>query len=228
MPGSRLLLPLAGALVATAMLLAPAAPAKRIAAVPKTTITVLAGKPSELAFKLSKLSNIKAGTVVFKVKNDGVAFHTFKICTSPAKSDARNACVGKVTPVLKHGKSATLTVVLKKKGLYEYLCSVAGHAAAGMKGLIGVGVTVSSSALAPKSAASQPTSAKSSSTSSPTSSVSSSSSTPSASPAPAPAPAPAGGGAASECPPGQTIAANGPGDQDDDDTGAVSDGDGCI
>ena len=39
-----------------------------------------------------------------------------------------------VTP----GNKATLTVNLTKAGKYEYLCTVSGHAAAGMKGLITV------------------------------------------------------------------------------------------
>jgi len=33
-------------------------------------------------------------------------------------------------------------VKLTKSGKYEYLCAVPGHAAAGMKGLIGIGVAV--------------------------------------------------------------------------------------
>jgi uncharacterized cupredoxin-like copper-binding protein len=36
------------------------------------------------------------------------------------------------------GKSATLTVTLKKKGRYEYLCTAPGHAAGGMKGILTV------------------------------------------------------------------------------------------
>jgi uncharacterized cupredoxin-like copper-binding protein len=107
-----------------------------------TTIVVTAGKPSELAFKLSKFSNIPAGTVTFKVTNEGIAFHSFKLCTTPVTGAAKNSCVGKETKLLKHGQSATLTVKLTKSGKYEYLCAVAGHAAAGMKGLIGIGVAV--------------------------------------------------------------------------------------
>ena len=39
-----------------------------------------------------------------------------------------------VTP----GTKATLTVSLTKPGKYEYLCTVPGHAAAGMNGIITV------------------------------------------------------------------------------------------
>jgi hypothetical protein len=50
--------------------------------------------------------------------------------------------VGKVTKLLKPGQSASFTVTVKKAGKYEFLCSVPGHAAGGMKGLIGFGVAV--------------------------------------------------------------------------------------
>src|SRR5215471_4970741 len=98
------------------------------AAAKVTVVTVTAGKPSELAFKLSKFSALPAGAV------------TFKVCTTPVATSAKNACVGKVTKMLKAGQSATLAVVLTKKGKYEYLCTVPGHAGAGMKGLLGIGV----------------------------------------------------------------------------------------
>src|SRR5471032_1246602 len=114
----------------------------RATAATATVITVTAGKPVELGFKLSKFSNIPAGTVTFKVTNEGLAFHSFKLCTTPVATAAKNTCTGVVTKLLKHGQSATLTVKLTKSGKYEYLCAVSGHAAAGMKGLIGIGVAV--------------------------------------------------------------------------------------
>jgi uncharacterized cupredoxin-like copper-binding protein len=112
-----------------------------------TVVTVVAGKPGELAFKLSKTSSVPAGKVIFKVTNLGAAYHNFKLCTIPVPTalGTKNACFGKGTPVLKHGKSATLTLVLTTAGKYEFLCSVVGHAAAGMKGLLGIGVAVTSS-----------------------------------------------------------------------------------
>jgi len=95
-----------------------------------TTITVTAGKPSELAFKLSKTSMVPAGTITFKVTNQGVAFHNFRICSKAVATatDAKNACSGKTTPILKHGQSATLTLTISKTGKYEFLCTVSGHA----------------------------------------------------------------------------------------------------
>ncbi len=105
-------------------------------------ITVVAGKPGELAFQLSKSTKLKVGTYIFKVTNKGLGFHTFKFCLAPVKTAAKNSCVGKVTKTLKPGQSASFTVTIKKAGKYEYLCSVPGHAAAGMKGLMGFGVAV--------------------------------------------------------------------------------------
>jgi uncharacterized cupredoxin-like copper-binding protein len=89
-----------------------------------TRVTVIAGKPSELRFKLSKRT-VHSGTVIFKVVDQGGLSHDFKIH-------------GKKTKLLSPGKSATLRVVFKKAGRYAYLCTVPGHAAAGMKGVLRV------------------------------------------------------------------------------------------
>jgi len=72
-----------------------------------------------------RVSSIKAGQTRFVVRNAGKLRHDFKIG-------------GKKTPVLARGKSATLNVSLGK-GRKAYLCTVAGHAAAGMKGTLRVG-----------------------------------------------------------------------------------------
>ena len=55
------------------------------------------------------------------VKNVGKIGHNFKIN-------------GKVTPMIKPGKKATLVVTFTKAGKLPYLCTIPGHAAAGMKG----------------------------------------------------------------------------------------------
>jgi len=86
------------------------------------TVSVTAGKPSE--FKFTIPSSVKAGKVTFKVKNAGKVPHDFSIA-------------GKKTPLLKPGASASLTVTLKK-GKAAYLCTVPGHAQAGMKGTLTV------------------------------------------------------------------------------------------
>ena len=64
----------------------------------------------------------KRGVVVFKVTNTGTIQHDFKI-------------KGRKTRLLSHGQSATLRVTFLRKGHYPYQCTVAGHAAAGMKGV---------------------------------------------------------------------------------------------
>ena len=87
-----------------------------------TTVAVTAGKPSELKFTLSKKTILK-GTGIFKVTNKGELGHNFKIG-------------GKKTVVLGAGKTATLRVTFLKAGKYAYLCTVPGHAAAGMKGVL--------------------------------------------------------------------------------------------
>jgi uncharacterized cupredoxin-like copper-binding protein len=102
---------------------APASGTPQRAAV-TTKVTVAA---SEFKFKLSR-KTVPVGVVVFLVVNKGKIKHDFEIH-------------GKKTPLIKPGKSATLKVVFSKKGRYSYLCTVPGHARAGMKGVLGVGVS---------------------------------------------------------------------------------------
>lgn len=85
-----------------------------------TAVTVTA---TEFHFKLSKTS-VPHGSVTFTLVNKGKLAHDFKIG-------------GKKTALVKPGKSAKLTVTLKA-GKAAYLCTVAGHAAAGMKGKLTV------------------------------------------------------------------------------------------
>jgi nitrite reductase (NO-forming) len=95
--------------------------AKTQASVQTVTVTM-----TEFKFKLSK-TKVNTGTVVFTVVNKGKIAHDFKIN-------------GKKTPSIKPGHKATLKVVFKKKGTYAYVCTLPGHASAGMKGRLGVGV----------------------------------------------------------------------------------------
>jgi uncharacterized cupredoxin-like copper-binding protein len=92
-----------------------AAPAKQSAA---TTITVTA---TEFKFALSKATVKRGTTVTFKLVNKGKLPHDFKIA-------------GKKTPTVAGGKTATLKVTFAKAGKFPYLCTVPGHASAGMKG----------------------------------------------------------------------------------------------
>jgi uncharacterized cupredoxin-like copper-binding protein len=99
-----------------------------------TVVTVTAGKPTEFGFKLST-KTVKAGVVTFKVTNGGAIPHDFKICPTAGTADT---CKGKGTTLLSGGASKTFSYTFTKKGSFEYLCSVPGHAAAGMKGQIKV------------------------------------------------------------------------------------------
>ena len=109
------------------------------AGVRATVVTVTAGKPTEFGFKLST-STIRSGTVTFRVTNEGALPHDFKVCANSAGGTA-NACAGKTTTLINPGSSATLNVTFSKSGRYEYLCTVSGHAAAGMKGNLTVTLT---------------------------------------------------------------------------------------
>lgn len=88
-----------------------------------TTVAVTLGKPSEFKITVSK-KTIGKGVTTFKVTNKGALSHDFKIS-------------GRKTRMLSTGKSATLRTILKK-GKYAFLCTVPGHAAAGMKGTLTV------------------------------------------------------------------------------------------
>ena len=80
------------------------------------TVTVTA---TEFRFTLSQAS-VPHGTVVFKVENSGKLAHDFSIG-------------GKTSSLVAPNKSTTLTVTLDA-GKSLYICTVPGHASAGMKG----------------------------------------------------------------------------------------------
>ena len=112
--------------VATAVLGPPA-----LAGVRQTSAAQAAGEASLLArvnvtasefkFVLSAKS-ARRGLVSFNVKNVGKLGHDFQIN-------------GRKTRVLSPGQSTTLRVTFLRKGHYPYICTVPGHAAAGMKGV---------------------------------------------------------------------------------------------
>jgi uncharacterized cupredoxin-like copper-binding protein len=129
---ARVLLPALAALVLVAVPAAAQAKPVRAAA----AITVTAGKPSEFSFKLSA-KTVKHGAVTFTITNGGNVPHDFKIC-SKATTTKADTCAGKGTALITPGTSKKLTFTFAKAGSYEYLCTVAGHAIAGMKGLIKV------------------------------------------------------------------------------------------
>ena len=123
----------AAALASLAVLPAMGATAGHAALVQNVTVTVT--KATEFKFKLSKVA-LKKGIVAFKVTNGGNLPHDFKVCSSNKGTITANTCTGRSTPLVSPGQSNTLRVTFLRSGTYEYLCSVPGHAAGGMKGLI--------------------------------------------------------------------------------------------
>lgn len=87
-----------------------------------TRVTAIAGKPTEMRFSLSRRV-VPKSTVVFRVVNKGTIIHDFKIA-------------GKKTRIVQPGGSVALKVSFVKARRYPYLCTVPGHAAAGMKGVL--------------------------------------------------------------------------------------------
>lgn len=110
------------AVVALGVGLAAASPAA--VATPSAKTTVVNVSMFEMGFKLSKRT-VPRGTVVFRVANNGHAEHDFRI-------------TGKGSPVLQAGERATLRVVFKKRGKFTFICTVEGHALAGMIGKLSV------------------------------------------------------------------------------------------
>jgi cytochrome c6 len=116
---------LAVAGVAAGAVLSPSGGAASASVAAKSTkVTVTA---TEFKFKLSK-TKLPIGTVIFTVVNKGQVAHDFKIA-------------GKKTPKIAPGKSTKLTVKFKKSGKFAYICTLPGHASAGMKGKLAVGKT---------------------------------------------------------------------------------------
>jgi uncharacterized cupredoxin-like copper-binding protein len=107
--------------VALAALVVAAPVAARTSAATATTVTVTM---KEFKFILSK-SKVPHGKVTFKLVNKGNVAHDFKIA-------------GKKSPMVQPKKTKTFVVTLSKKGKIAYVCTVPGHAAAGMKGKLTV------------------------------------------------------------------------------------------
>jgi uncharacterized cupredoxin-like copper-binding protein len=120
----QLVLPAVVAVAIAALAVVPlgSAHADKSAAATAPTIQVNGG---EFFFKLSTKTLAKPGKVTFVFKNVGHVLHDFSI-------------TGKKTPLIQPGKTATLAITFKKKGKFPYLCTVPGHAQAGMKGVFTV------------------------------------------------------------------------------------------
>jgi len=113
------------ALVATAMLaLRPAAARPAADASAITTATQVTVVMKEFRFILSTRS-VRTGAVTFRLVNRGHLAHDFKIA-------------GKKSALVAPGKRGLLRVVFRRPGTYPYVCTVPGHAQAGMKGVLKV------------------------------------------------------------------------------------------
>jgi hypothetical protein len=207
LPRSSLRFPLA--LAALAGVAVPAAlEARTLSSV--ATISVTAGVPRELAFKVSP-SRITSSTAVFKVTNKGKLPHSFKICTKPSATDKANSCTGVATKMLAPGATATLTTKLSSSGTYEYLSGSASQAASGMKGLVTVTLSGGSTSGGSGTTTTTPSSSGSGAKGSTGGVVNGQATDPS-------------------CAPGTLVPVGpGAGDQDDDNEGGFpTDGDGCL
>lgn len=110
--------------LALGVALAALVAAAPVAAGPSTsTATTVTVTMKEFKYVLSK-TKVPHGVVTFKLVNKGKLRHDFKIA-------------GKKSLMIKPGKTGKLVVTLKK-GKLPYVCTVAGHAAAGMKGKLTV------------------------------------------------------------------------------------------
>jgi uncharacterized cupredoxin-like copper-binding protein len=77
----------------------------------------------EFKFAVTPKTVKKNVPVAFALTNSGTTGHDFKIG-------------GKKSLLVSAGKKGTLKVTFKKAGRYSYLCTLPGHAAAGMKGVL--------------------------------------------------------------------------------------------
>jgi len=112
---------LAAAPLAVALVAAGPAVSSRASSAAPTEVKVVM---TDYAFALSK-QRLMHGKVVFRVVNAGEVIHDFKIA-------------GKKTPIFTKGQSGVLSVAFKKPGRYPFVCTVPGHIAAGMKGVLTV------------------------------------------------------------------------------------------
>ena len=109
------------AVLLTLVLVAVLAVGPATARVQATTVNVTM---TDLRFALSK-KTVPRGVINFKLRNRGALPHDFRIA-------------GKKSKLVRRGQTATLRVTIRKAGKYRYVCTVPGHAAAGMRGVLTV------------------------------------------------------------------------------------------
>ena len=74
---------------------------------------------TEMKFRFAKLA-ARRGTIVFRLSNKGVVRHDMRIA-------------GKRSPRIAPGRTITWRVAIAKAGRYRVVCTLPGHAAAGMR-----------------------------------------------------------------------------------------------
>ena len=99
----------------------PAKPPQRAAAAIEVSETEYRLDPSH--------PKVRAGTVAFRVRNDGKTVHALEIEGPEGEVE---------TPPIEPGGSARLEARLTKPGRYEWYCPVGGHRGLGMRGRIAV------------------------------------------------------------------------------------------
>jgi len=114
-------------------------------------LSVITGeRPGEHSIELSDTVVLR-GPVTFEVKNHGRLTHGFEICTRPLAAGVAlpDSCLGRQTPLLAPGASATLTVRFSRTGRYEYLSPAPGDVSycatgsfCGMRGTIRVVIEI--------------------------------------------------------------------------------------
>ena len=107
----------------TVLVLAFAAPATSAPSSSSSTTLRISAKAAGLAFSTTRLTAAH-GTVTIMMKNLSPIPHDVAIQGNGVNTK------GKIVP---KGGTSTVTATLKK-GVYTFLCTVPGHAAAGMKG----------------------------------------------------------------------------------------------
>jgi len=85
------------------------------------------------------VSSVPSRTITFKITNRGALPQNFKLCAVPVTSAKLNTCNGTSSRLFKPRQTTALTIVCKRRGLYEELGGVSTQAAGGMKGIIGIG-----------------------------------------------------------------------------------------
>ncbi len=110
-------------LAVTAALIALAVAPVSAARAGATKAQVVTVRMSEFKFAFSTRA-VHPGKVTFRLLNKGKLAHDLRIAR-------------KTSALVQPGKTGVLVVTLKK-GKYPYLCTVPGHAAAGMKGVLAV------------------------------------------------------------------------------------------